>query len=44
MNRKQRESNKQNARALQPSTPCPNCGKPGPHFAPPAFGGAGFVI
>lgn len=22
--------------------PCPNCGRPGPHFAPPSFGEAGF--
>lgn len=23
-------------------SPCPNCGRPGPHFAPPSFGEPGF--
>jgi hypothetical protein len=28
----------------KPPGTCPNCGKPGAHFCPPAFGETGFYI
>lgn len=43
MNRKQRMKNRANCanlnRFIANKTPCPNCGKPGAHYAPPGYVG-----
>lgn len=42
MNRKQREANRANAKRIAPLPICPNCKRPGKHYAPPSFGERGF--
>lgn len=48
MNRKQRDQNRANAEHLRElfgkKSICPNCGRPGSHFAPPFLGEPGFFI
>jgi hypothetical protein len=40
--RKQKKIKRAAAAFKKPNRPCPQCGKPGPHFVPPYFGEEGF--